>query len=115
MPTNYWNLIHDNITSANRSVTDCPSSTPYYNGTQCIKCTSPNIYFNLDTRVCQSCNGSYSYDAIQRECINTSQGPISVSGDTLKMSGTLFSHQKQLQQMMHGASSIARHQITSSE
>ena len=72
----------------------CPSETPFYDGTQCIKCPNDKPYFNLDDRVCQSCDGTFVYNADQRECIDNSQSVAPVKPSTLKMSGSLFSHQK---------------------
>ena len=101
MPTEYWNYVYDDIKAKNASVKDCPAVTPYYNGLACINCTAPTQYFNLDTRRCQACSNSSVYDATKRDCIDMSKGTYDVSGSALKMSGTLFSHQKELMRNMH--------------
>ena len=72
----------------------CPSETPNFDGTQCIQCPESKPYFNLDERVCQSCDGTFVYSAEQRECIDNSKSVAPVKPSTLKMSGSLFSHQQ---------------------
>lgn len=103
MPTGYWNASHDQLQSENKARKDCPWDKPYYNGVSCINCTNATQYFNLDTRQCQSCEGSFKYDPIQRDCIDMSTGDYNVQPSALKMAGSMFAHQEQIQHMIQQA------------
>jgi len=96
MPTAYWNQNYDNLLAQNKNRKDCPADKPFYDGVSCINCTNNTPYFNLDTRLCQSCNGSFVYDQTQRDCIDMSQSSYSVTPSALKMSGSLFAHQDKI-------------------
>lgn len=37
------------------SITNCPLSTPFFNGLQCINCTDPTPVFNIQTSKCSAC------------------------------------------------------------
>ena len=62
-PLNEWNAYYFNNQTSDKTISDCPANVPYFDGATCITCPVDTPYFNLEFRVCQSCEKGESYDA----------------------------------------------------
>jgi hypothetical protein len=60
----------------------CPSSTPYFNGTDCISCQSPSPLFNLNTLKCSSCPSGTSYDINTNSCVQLKPNATNLASGT---------------------------------
>jgi hypothetical protein len=45
----------------------CDVSSPYFNGSQCIRCELPN-YFNFYNLKCETCQPGLNFNVISRNC-----------------------------------------------
>lgn len=85
-----WNYIYNQTKQNNPDLQDCPSETPYYDGTTCIVCPSNVPYFDLHYQCCVSCPVGSEYDTGRKECINSQGDPLTPSLE--KMASTVFAH-----------------------
>ena len=52
------------------NVTNCPLDFPFYDGQQCMNCSSPSLpLFNMQTKACDACPFDTSVDLDLRKCI----------------------------------------------
>ena len=68
-----WVNRYEQGVSTQQGISDCPSTTPYFDGSACISCPSSSPYFNLVTLLCQFCQGTTQYSPSVRECVLNDQ------------------------------------------
>ncbi len=68
---NEWMSVYYQNIQKNSGIADCPSSNPYFDGIACISCPRSSPYFNLDSLICQQCEGTTLYSAHSKECLST--------------------------------------------
>ena len=52
-------------------LTSCPSSLPYFNGSNCLGCSFPN-YFDYTTSLCLTCGTGLKFDTVNHICVPNS-------------------------------------------
>lgn len=78
--------------TASQNKTECPSSSPYWNGNTCIPCNNPYLYFNIDFKDCVGgcTNGQFNPDTGQ--CIDQS-GTVQDNPNLAALIQNAFSHE----------------------
>ena len=51
-----------------KTVSNCPLSTPFYNGTTCIQCQGVFNIFNMEISQCQKCPSGYKLHTTKHTC-----------------------------------------------
>lgn len=71
-------------------ITDCPADRPYFDNINCVACTEPFPYFNMYSRLCQSCSEGSKYNSQTRECEDAA-GRMSAENPTIeRMLSSIF-------------------------
>jgi hypothetical protein len=52
----------------NNNLTNCGSSTPFWNGFTCISCSNPIPVFNIATGKCDVCPDGTIYNSASHSC-----------------------------------------------
>lgn len=56
-----------------RSSSECPSTTPFFNGEICVACALPK-FWNYDDLKCESCPADQHYDINRKACLTCDEG-----------------------------------------
>ena len=64
------------LPAAPAGVTSCPSTQPYWNSTNCVKCNLPE-YWNVNTSQCLSCIPGLVFDTILKNCTRPHNNTLS--------------------------------------
>ena len=79
-----------NTAAALPNAQPCPSSTPFYNGTQCIACGGTTPYYSFDTNSCQACGTATTFSSTIHQCVIVQQRITSLSSPNLILGGLPF-------------------------
>jgi hypothetical protein len=50
------------------NITNCPLEYPFFDGSSCIQCYSPNPIFDISQRICAACPAGSQVDNAQKKC-----------------------------------------------
>ena len=76
-----------NIAAAAPYAQPCPTSTPFYNGKNCIACSGKTPYFSFDTNSCQACGSLTTFSSSLHSCVIIQQRQTSLKAPNLILGG----------------------------
>jgi predicted amidophosphoribosyltransferase len=71
-------------------ITDCPPDKPYFDNVNCVSCGEPFPYFNMYSKLCQTCGIGSTYNEKTKEC-EDGQGRMNIENPTIeRMLSSIF-------------------------